>query len=154
MEFRKWKQHAKTQSFTIKDLMSLKRGDKIKFAVFDRNLCDVVIYNNDHDVNIEPQQFMRDSWAIFTYDSDTKGEIIWEWDKTGTCDEFEFHIYLTDKQCWYPLTNGVLPAEDDSFELYGVEKHYTEFPKDTILGWRGSMVPFDKISNLPQVYIH
>ena len=67
---------------------------------------------------------------------------------------FEFEIEYK-KNNWYPLTNGILPAEDEQgfSELLGEDKSWSEFPKSTHIGWRGPMILWDDLKKLKKVWL-
>jgi hypothetical protein len=68
--------------------------------------------------------------------------------------DFEFHIQY-DEHNWYPLRDGRLPKKDpQGLANFGASarREYTDFDKDTPIGWRGPMILWNKIDNLPDVF--
>jgi hypothetical protein len=83
------------------------------------------------------------------------GKIKHKWqNNTEEAFDFEFEIEYK-KNNWFPLINGILPAEDEQgfSELLGVEKSWSEFPKNTHIGWRGPFILWDDLKKLDKVYI-
>ena len=68
-------------------------------------------------------------------------------------DLFEFHVEFSEYN-WYPLRNGSLPAEDEHglFPLLDREVRWDEFPLDTHLWWRGPMVHWEDVENMPDIF--
>jgi hypothetical protein len=152
-----WEKTARQHAFSLNDLKLLHPGDQIKFLVLDRNVYDIACDTdtNPASVPVEPEQFFRYNSATYTHHDKTKGELIYHWkDQEYTDSSFEFHIEYKQGQ-WYPLKHESLPQVDpqggfDFGEQAG--KHYLEFPGTTLVGWRGKMIPWNKLSQLPKIY--
>jgi len=153
LEQQTWKQFVALQCLTLGDVLQLRTGDQIKVLVMDRNLEDITTSINQSDVVLDPQTFFRDSWAIYTHRTGTQGHILWAFEDE---DEFEFDIeYKADH--WYPLCSGTLPSEDCQRLAHFGEaggKHYSAFPHNTGVGFRGPMLLWDKLPALPNIYWH
>lgn len=148
-----WINNAKKYYVTLGDIMEIKKGEKIKFLILDRNVLDVVQNTNKPNKAYEPAKFFRKSYGILKYGGNLQGTMKF-------CDisvqrPFEFHIEYKKDQ-WYPLKNEYLPAHDPQniFKLLGKQKHYTEFPKSTHVGFRGPMIFWQDMANLPNIYWH
>lgn len=160
-ELAKWEEHVRYECFTIRDVLDLKKGDKVRFLVMDRNLYDIVCSNNEGNKLFDPEYFFRCNSVTYTHDSGVKGTMVYHWGGLGPersdskeYKNWEFEIeYEKDK--WYPLKGGYLPASDPqkfaSFH-YEDKKHWSTFPKSTRLGWRGPMMVWEKVKHQPNIY--
>ena len=156
LEVNKWINKMRKHYFRINDVLKMKKGDKIKLLLLDRNVTDIT---NSEDTNKElvsykPEHFYRKNLVIYTHNTELKGVITFLcWDIKQK--EFQFEIeYL--KNNWYPLNeDGKLPKKDpqnlvDFKDKAG--KHYSEFYKTTSVGFRGPMIKYSILKELPNVY--
>jgi len=153
VELSDWKEYVRDKCLTIRDVKNLQQGETIKVVHMDRNLWDVVCDSNNSDQLYDPKEFFEDVTAEYTHDSEMKGRIHWSF---GDEREFEFEIEYKEGH-WYPLEDGRLPENDpQGFSNFGDAsgKHYDDFPKGTLIGWRGPMILQDKLDDLDQVYWH
>ena len=58
-------------------------------------------------------------------------------------------------QNWYPIENGILPANDKQkvYTLLTMDKHITDFSEDTHVGYRGPIIIWKEIKYLDKVFI-
>lgn len=154
---------------TIGDIKKLKKGEEIKMLNFDRNIGDI-IYNMIEDKSLkplklyDPKEFFKNGWVKYYHNKDLLGKILYAWQEEDDYKnnseankpmKFIFHIeYKTNN--WYPLdSKGYLPAKSGDFGnilLDGKKKHWTKFPDNTHIGWRGPMVIWSKLDNLPKIF--
>jgi hypothetical protein len=167
IELNNWEEHIRDKCLTINDIKTLKKGDKITVLIMDRNLGDTVCGYNETDKLYDPKIFFREKIAIYIHDHDLSGFIIWDFDlidedlndlSNFTSDEvFEFDIEYKLHH-WYPLKNNNLPEFDSQGLVnFGSNsgKHYDEFPRETLIGWRGPMMLWDKLDDIDtHVYWH
>ena len=154
MEQEAWVAQIKQHAMTIADVTDLKQGTEIKVLVLDRNVYDTTIQKNQAYVPCPPEIFFRENWAIYRHDAGLKGHLAWSFED-GKFEAFEFHLFLEEAKCWYPLTQQSIPAEDEQglFDLHlDAAKHYSAFPTTTLVGWRGAMVPWEKVKAAGSVY--
>lgn len=149
-----WIKQTKPHHLRIKDIMNLQIGQKLEVYHLDRNLIDCV--ENDSGlkphITYPPERFLENSVATYTHNNELNGNIFFP--EINQDMEFEFHIEF-NKNHWYPLTNGRLPLTDDQgFSDFGEKSgwHWSQFPLDTRIGWRGPMIVTSKIKMLPKVY--
>jgi hypothetical protein len=155
-ELEKWMQQYRKYWITIKDIEKLKPNKKIKLLVLDRNVWD--------DKNkfkkgklYKPENFFVDNSAVYFKNNmaSLNGKIKHQWQNNNEEPyNFEFEIEYK-KNNWYPLTNGILPAEDEQgfSELLGEDKSWSEFSKNTHIGWRGPMILWDDLKKLKKVWL-
>lgn len=153
-EVNKWMNRIRRHYLRISDVLKMKKGDKIKLLVLDRNVNDVTSKNktNKELVSYTPKHFFRKNFAVYTHNSGLKGTI-----KYFNMDlmVFQFEIEY-QKNHWYPLNNnGKLGKKDrhgyaDFKDKAGL--HYSEFPKTTPIGFRGPMIKYSILKDLPKVY--
>jgi len=157
LELGEWIEHYRDKWLTIKDVKELPLNKKVKLLLLDRNIYD----DKDHIKEAKlytPFFFFKKNVALYwkTNNNNLMGKIKYKWQKeTDEPYDFEFHIEY-DKNKWYPLTNGLLPAKDDQniTKLLDKETHITEFSEDTHLGYRGPIMFWDEIKDLDKVYIY
>jgi len=140
-------------AITIETISKLKKGDTLDLLVFDRNVCDIAFDNNEEGKAVNPQEFFRENKMVYTHDANLKGIMSWPYGIYNK--EFEIE-YIEDR--WFPLINGCLPPTDPKSynnpqgSTHTVPKPWQEFPVTTRVGWRGPMVIFSKLKDLPKVY--
>ena len=155
LDVNKWMKMAEEKfALTILDIMSLKPGEKLKVLTLDRNVLDIAEDLNDTNVPKFPMDFFRGNCCVYTHSMDPRGGLkgTMYWDAVGERG-FEFELKLP--KCWYPLTNGYIPKTDPqgcSKFKFQTPQHWTMFPLNTLVGWRGPMIPWSKLSDLPKVY--
>ena len=139
---------------TLGDLKTMKRGDKIKVLCLHRNVFDTANEANDPNHSYTAKHFFQREGFEYIHDSGVKGSIrmFLDDDFGKTFRPFTFEIEYKPYR-WYPLSNdGTLPAKGDVGTLLGVKKHYTAFPDSTPVGWRGPMIPWSKLEDLPRIF--
>lgn len=158
IEVNDWFNKYSNKWITIKDIEKLKKGDKVKIVVLDRNFLDIVSNPNINKENTSysPQVFFKNNWGIYTHNDGLQGTLFEAWmkkDKKPPKENFEFDVEYK-KGKWYPLKNGILPAKDlqFNFNLLGKKMHWTEFPKNTKVGYRGPMIFWKDLKDMPQIY--
>jgi len=152
-ELENWIQQYRKYWITIKDIEKLESNKKIKLLVLDRN-----IWNDRHKRGklYKPENFFVNNSAIYWKNNMTslEGKIKHEWqNKDDEPYDFEFEIEYK-KNNWYPLINGILPAEDEQgfFQLLGHNKSWSQFSKSTHIGNRGPMILWSNLKKLKKVY--
>ena len=154
MEFDAWVNHMKPDWLTVKDVLQLTPGQSLKVLVLDRNVRDIACEATKGGTSYTPRRFFRNNHAVFTRDDRTDrltGTLKW-W--TGsTNDEFEFHLNYKEGH-WYPMRNGVLPANDWQWSnrpLLGKRLKLDKIPLNWHVGWRGPMIPWAKLAGAPRI---
>ena len=142
-----WLNIMKHKYITIKDIEKLNEGECIKLLAIDRNFYDL-IDNNEDGVSTPPEIFLQDNYIFeYTHNNGLNGTI--RWIKEERIDNFNFHINYNNYD-WYPLNNeGKLPEDDPQglFSFKDIKKNYREYPKDTLIGWRGPMLLWEDVIN-------
>ena len=149
----KWEKKMRKHYLRINDILKMKTGDKIKLLILDRNVSDSTTAINKELKSYKPKYFYRKSLAVYTHDKELKGSILFNFEGAEPMD-FEFEIEYK-RYHWYPLTNGKLPKkESQNYSHFGDKagKHYTQFPKTTLVGWRGPAIRYELLKDLPKVY--
>lgn len=163
--YENWSEMTYDQSLTIADILNLKPGERIKVLVMDRNVWDIALDEKIRGKSLRPEDFFKSNWAIYVHEKDLKGKLIFsfeiddlmninEIDLNDICQpNYEFDINY--KTCsWYPLTDGYLPASDpQGFSQFPwtEAKHWREFPTNTKVGWRGNMIMWSKLKDMPNI---
>ena len=162
LELSDWIEHVKDKCLTISDVKDFKEGDTHIFLVMDRNLYDIVENDfNPENIPKNPVEFFKYNLVTYKHYTDLKGLLTFHFEGLFPSDEknnltrpFEFEIEY-EQDCWYPCRDGFLPTIDfqgiAKFEWL-TPKSYTTFPPNTRVGWRGPMIKYELLNNLPHVF--
>jgi len=156
LELTQWIEHYRNIWLTIDQVKDLPLGKKIKLLLLDRNIYD----DKDHIKEAKvysPTFFFKKNFAWYwkTDNSNLKGKIKYGWQqKKEEPYDFEFDIEYKEDN-WYPLENGILPANDKQkiYTLLSTDKHITKFSTNTHVGYRGPIIIWKEIKYLDKVYI-
>lgn len=150
-----WIDHVHDECLTIGDVLNFVPGQRVELLCMDRNLCDVVFEVNAPNMSHTPRDFFRFNRVTYVHERRLEGKFIFHFEEVDNfeADFTEFDVeYCAD--CWYPLTNGTLPAQDD-FDDFIFDDHmprsWTDFPETTRVGWRGPMLLWDVAIDQPNI---
>ena len=144
-----WKYEARNKWLTIKDIQNLKKGQKIKVLMLDRNTEDRVYGSKEIKPNktYKPKTLFKYCWGIYIHNKDLEGELYYQWDlpikkqkktkksklkegstfkvgdKHNNSNKYDFEFDIEYKNnSWYPLENGFLPGKKEipSFIMGGL----------------------------------
>ena len=163
LDYQQWDQLSYNKhALTIKDIINLKKGQQIKVLTMDRNVWDCLT-DCTKGQSYPPEELLADSWAIYIHEENLRGKLVFwfecendQIEFTNELDQsdFEFHVEY-EKGNWYPLKQGYLPANDPqgySFFPWTEKKYWTEFDQMTPVGWRGHMILWSKLEEMPDIY--
>jgi hypothetical protein len=149
--FDKWYDSSRKYWLTIKDIESMKNKGKIVVLPLHRNVLDGPQTYHKEKISYKPETFFKTEKDTFVNYGDMSGIFIKydQHDKTPKPLDIE---YKKDK--WYPLFDGYLQDEDvqTGNKLLGKKKHWTEFKKNTHVGFRGPMILWKDLKKLPNLY--
>jgi hypothetical protein len=142
----KWIKEVISNWLTIEKVLAMKPNKKVKVLLLDRNLLDTVesskrkkelVKGNDY----KPSYYFKDSFAYIKRKNeiDLSMEILYSFENEYR--DFEFEIEYINNN-WFPLENG-LNIED--------EKQWKDYPTYKHIGWRGPMILWKDLKNLPMV---
>jgi hypothetical protein len=167
LEIDDWIEETKANHLRIGDISKFKHGEKIKVLVMDRNLYDTLYRINNENQLYKATDFFRESSAIYEHDCDLKGKIRYKWQSLPEYNnnendddindnkrwyDLKFHIEYKNGN-WYPLENGILPANGEhDTKLLEFDHKWNDFPDNTRVGWRGPMMLWSNVENAPDVY--
>ncbi len=162
--YNQWEKETRNFHSTIQSILDIPIGESRTFLCLDRNALDIV-ENRLYEIKkgiITPSELFENNYYIrFVRTTGIMGKIdifyknqekriINDEDKDDDYgEELEFDInYIRSN--WYPLKNGELPAIDSQFgtSLLGKVRDWKSFPKTTRIGWRGPMIPIEKIDKI------
>ena len=138
-------------ALTIQDIINLKQNGKLEILVLDRNVWDIALNEktNKPNVNYDPETFFRFNRGTYTHNDSMKGTMVFHWEDENFVDNcFEFDLEYMEKN-WYPLKNGMLPKE--LYNGWEKDKHWTDFLITTKVGYRGPMILWDKLKEMPKI---
>ncbi len=154
----KWLEAAEPHFMTIADFDHMKEGDKEEFILFDRNWQDVTFHNKE-DTIYTPQKYFRNAYFVqYTHVYGIFGTRIWfaDGERLPPLGERYWELeWNTNYHCWYPITGGILrlvqPDYERPFPPHVNNKHWADFPKTTLVGWRGPMMRRADLSKMPNI---
>ncbi len=150
-----WEDQIRGEWLTIDDIMKLEPGDELELLALDRNVWDIACSINDEGKKYTAKHFFRNNKVLYTHETDLKGTLILYYNSDDyPIDEFEFDIEW-EKGEWYPLVNGMLPKEDpQGFSKFpdGMTLDWKRYPVTTHIGYRGPMVKWKRMGDLPKIY--
>ena len=158
MELKSWKHSATNFALRVEDVRSLRKGDVVDLLVLDRSMMDVVTKRAREKIPTPPISFFKGCIAKYMHVSGVTGKIRWPGETVWRT--FRFEIEYKEGE-WYPLSqDGCLPAYDTQIHsLFGEYRYFFEdkrerclssFPRGTHLGWRGPMIPVQRLSLMPK----
>jgi hypothetical protein len=71
--FTDWDALATGHAIQIKDILEMKRGERLKVLVLDRNVWDIAFAQNPENMPKSPLEFFRENSAIYTHESGLMG---------------------------------------------------------------------------------
>jgi hypothetical protein len=141
-----------TEKYAIRilDITKMQHGEQIEVLIMDRNLSCITSQVNESNTNYEPEIFYRYNRGTYVHDKDLMGKLIFHWKDTTEVDEnFEFHLEYLPKN-WYPIMDGKLSTSTSTMPL---NQHWSNFSPDTKVGYRGPMIPWCKLKEMPNIYL-
>jgi hypothetical protein len=158
---------------TIGDIKRLKKGDPLQLLNINKNPSVNMISDMIYDKHLKsyklykPNVFFKSEIVKYLHDKDIFGKfnfsnkrlehfpVIINNEVQDILNQNTFDIEYK-RNNWYPLdSNGYLPAKSTNLSyilLDGKKKHWSEFPDNTHIGWRGPMVIWRKLDNLPKIF--
>ena len=141
-------------ALTIADVLRLKVGESVKLLLLHRNWADVTLEEptNKRGHAYDPKRFFRKERVTFRkvkeisttnpVDEPLSGQLKWDNAhvnmKTFEMTDFE----LLHKGWWSPL-------DERGFHQ---RVHWTRFPRNTPVGWRGYAIPWARLADMPKVF--
>ena len=141
-----WIEESKAKWLTIADVTHLKPGKSLEILMLDRNFGDTLDATATPNKPMKAPTLLASSKATFTRTKDLQGQLVLHYKgKDIDISPFEFHV--TVPEGWYPLTDGILPANDEQgfLTLYGKSIRWQDMPSDTHVGYRGPMIPWSVV---------
>jgi len=139
-----WLELMRPKYLTIYDIQTLNDKDTIKLLCIDRNFYDLI-----GDETLAPELFFKDNYKMnYTHKDYLNGTIYFDDDddvNTGT--PFEFHVNWNNR--WYPLHEGKLSMEGQSFLGEEAPVEIENYPADTLIGWRGPVLLWEDVVSSP-----
>lgn len=155
-----WLFKASKYFITIKDILSMKEGDKDIFILFDRNLFDST-HNNKENKIYKPEHYFRGYSIIYTHVYGLFGKMVF-YDNNKLLDSWYLDHYdywqvNLSTGWWTKLTDGKLtqlPKPQPKIDFpNGLEnKLWNTLPKNTFIGWRGPMMRLSDLKKMPNIY--
>lgn len=161
MEFWAWCDHLATTDacLTLGQVRAMKDGQEVPVLSVHRNLCDEV-YPSGGAVPRPPQPaatFFADKRSLYIHAGGFMAGIQLPWD-TEAKHTKPVPIELEFKPgFWHPLTeDGFIPGKAETGrrwkQLPDERRHWSDFPDETLVGWRGPMVHWERLGSLPPIF--
>lgn len=162
MEIYEFIENCKDKHLTLGDLEKLKFGDTLDVVIWDRNFEECWIWDGaERNVKYDPKYFFRENHHTIKY----LGDYMWDINfNFGGTYSHPVHLDVSSMDTnwkWYALENNEIKI---TYEVLNKGekipkgkkapyKHITEFDKNTRVGWRGPIMLWDELDNLPNVYL-
>lgn len=148
----------------LQDIIELPVALPFEYLFIDRNFLDLC--ENDENFNVAENinNFYRGHYRRYHPDS-LKG--LFTWYPMGNDTEnqhvanWEWHVREFGTLRYYPLCDDKLNIYCDDFQLMNSPenfdialnncRHYTQLDPRSLVGWRGMMIPLDKVHLLPNI---
>lgn len=150
-----WIERYKHKQIRIFDIMKMKKGEELQVLLIDRNLGDIIESVNKGNKLYKPRKFFRQNIATYTHKKGLQGKLRFQ-SIDVVHKNFEFDVEYRQNN-WYPFVDGYLPEKDcqELYTLLDKKTHWTEFPTDTRIGWRGPMMRWSDVEkSRKQIYWH
>lgn len=152
MEMYEFIESTKDKHLTISDIEKLKKGDKLKVVMWDRNFEEYWIWGHAYPNKKYPAlKFFKRNIATLTYVGNYQWDIHFEF---GQIVRHPIHIDVSccDTQWkWVPVKEGTIYITNETLEN-NIDMHWNDFPKDTRVGWRGPMILTDHLKSKKVFY--
>jgi hypothetical protein len=161
MEMNDFIESCKHLYFNISDFKKLKIGDTIDVVLWDRNFEEYEIWDSlkpNKKYNVE--RFFKENRAQITY----KGDLKWDID-FAFGEKFTHPIHLNTKHLktnwtWVPVKNKMVTIKSEIVDRgkkipkswKPINMHWEEFPEKTYVGWRGPIMLWKYLKNVPKIY--
>jgi hypothetical protein len=164
MEMNAFIENCKQYHLTIKDIKEMNIGDTFDVIIWDGNYDEYWIWTNAIDKKLyDPEIFYEQNKHTITYLGNMKWNIHFNF---GEIIEHPVHLDTRELKDTYAkwaaieddgsihITSEYLPQGVDMIPDGWKAKHihWTEFPETTRVGWRGYVMKWNDIKDMPQVY--
>ena len=143
LDYGNWIKNYSKEFLSIDELLKeVTVGEEIKMLFLDDKV-EEILKKNLRNVEYQPENFFRECSVLYRStdaDNPLKGEIKWNI-ASDDWYSFEFHVNIEQDE-WEPLKNGICK---DVF--------WKQLPEDNLIGWRGPAIIWDKLAELPYVYL-
>ncbi len=163
MEMHEFILYTKDEHLTISDIKKMLPGEQIDVVIWDGNYEEYWIWKNAKSGKLyNPKVFFRENKHKIIY----KGDMIWDIhfpDGKTIEHPIHFDISILDKAYSYFVSNdkimlgrwrepkdGKVGVIDNNKNIKYI--HWTDLPENTKVGWQGSIMLWDKLRQMPNVY--
>lgn len=154
--------YSKDKHLTLGDVKQMSPGVTIDVVIWDRNYEEYWIWDNAEDKKeYDPEEFFEQNRHQITYLGNMKWDIKFPFGETIA---HPIHLDTSSLQTnwrWVAVeedgfihitTEVVNEGEEIPSHWEPKHMHWSEFPDTTIVGWRGPIMLWDNLKNMPQVY--
>ena len=147
---------------TIKDVTQLGIGETLDVVIWDRNFEEYWIWDNaESGKNYDAEEFFKHNRNQITYKGNMEWDIHFSFvetiehpvhlDTTGVETNWTWVAIGTDGKIH--ITKEILNKEEKIPSHWKPKHiHWSEFPEDTRVGWRGPMMLWKDLKDAPRVY--
>ena len=162
----KWEKLLRPRCLTLGDIRKLKRGDRVELVNLHRNILDTTREDNRSGKPYTAKYYFRNERSVYEHISGVNGKI--KRNGENNFRSFTFEVEYAPGY-WYPLSeDGSLPMRDsqsgkkiwfcDNKRKICLVRNkplkHSQMPDTTLIGWRGVMLPWQKMSrkNTPRIF--
>ena len=150
-------ENCRPDHLTLDDVIKWKIGQVTDVVIWDYNFAESWIkYGAIADKHYKPAEFFRYNRRQLVY----LGDMMWKIIYPSISFEIEHPIHINvseydNKRKWLPLgdDNKIHIMEGNDGTTKDVTMHWSEFPRDTAVGWRGPVMPWDHLQKYGDVYV-
>lgn len=152
------------QFLTLGEFLDFPIGHSFDVLLLDRNVFDIACNNKVYDTDYKAVDFFRKNKTRIEKTGEFNWKMYWDWDIKGQCLDQAIEILHPDIKVWNPTKEGYYEIDEDEIDLFLPRRlhdewlhkkiHYSDFNRNTRIGWRGDMILWDKVINLPDVHYY
>ena len=137
LSWNSWYDKSRKHWLTLKDFKAMKKDAKVIVLLLHRNALDAPMTKFKENTPYRPEIFFKSEKKSIVYKGNMNVVLNKESEPWGLDIEYK-------KDKWYPLSEGYLHK--------GKKKHWSEFSKNTAVGYRGPLILWSDLKKLPSLY--
>ncbi len=156
-------EHCKNKHLKLSDIHNLNVGDILDVVIWDRNFEEYWIWDNAKCNKLyKPIEFFKENRCLLNYLGDYKWDITFPYGETI---RHPVHLEVTSLKTnwkWMHIEDGEIHIKNEVVSINekipngwkAIHKPITEVSNETRVGWRGPMIMWNELENLPDVYLN
>lgn len=143
--------NCKDKHLTLGDIRKMSPGETIDVVIWDTHFEEHDIWDNmEEDKSYDAQEFFKSNRNQITYLDNYEWNIHFNYGETL---KHPVHVIFEENNCWREIINNTVRSFNFEYNSTVSLTPIDTFPDCTRVGWRGPIMLWDKLDNLPQVYL-